>query len=532
MTTVDSCPGPRWFWPCFIVGLAACALPFVLAPILPLCDLNGHAGLVGALLQRGHPGSKVDAYFAFNVHAAPNAFYEALVLALGKVLPLRVASNLFVIVFCVVGPPLCYLFALRVLGRPPALAFLALAAVFQRSLWFGFIDSVAASGFLFLELAFLERAFTRPRWSRWDAGLAGTLLVMAVTHAFMFLVAVGLWLLFAGLAWRQPSRAYRRFVVGLPALGYLLPWLLPTFAGDHGRHGGPGRAPGLLRQLWDEREPWPTYVSNVHDWFLNGYTSSVDEVLAVVFAATLLLALAVGARPGQRPGLEPAPAPAPSDRWWEARFPLAVLFLAAGYLWLPMSIREPFGWWAMNVRLLVPFLLMLGLVVPLRPRGLPAWAFAPLGIAATLYGLYVAQDFRRWWVDVELRGFDDAIHAIPVGQRVHAIYPVFEQEQHYSHFPMAHIVDWYVSDRGGTATPWMTSHPKEVWSRPLPRPSAAWGVHTLFVWDRYAPYWDYFLVKQPAPGNGASYVPFPRAPPGAVTRVFESGLWSVWKRTP
>jgi hypothetical protein len=97
---------------------------------------------------------------------------------------------------------------------------------------------------------------------------------------------------------------------------------------------------------------------------------------------------------------------------------------------------------------------------------------------------------------------------------------------------MAHIVDWYVSDRGGTATPWMTSHPGEVWSRPLPRPAATWGVHTLFIWSRHAPYWDYFLVKQPAPGNGAPYVPFPDAPPGAVQRVFDSGLWSVWKRTP
>jgi len=519
---------PRWFWPCFVAGLVACALPFVLAPILPMCDINGHAGMVGALLQRGHPGSRVDEYFAFNVHASPNAFYWGLVLALGKVLPMRVASNLFVIVFCVVGPPLCYLFALRMLGRPPALAFLALAAVFHRSLWFGFIDSVAADGFLFLELGFLERAFTRRRWSWWDAGLAGTLLLIALAHAFMFLVAVGLWLLFAVLAWRQPSPAYRRFVVGLPALAYLLPWLLSTFGSGGGHAGRPG-GPGLLTELWRQREPARTYLKNVHQWFLNGYTSSVDEILAIVFAITLVAALIAGARTPARPvGTPPPPVP---DRLWGSRYALAAGGLAAGYLLLPMSIRQPFGWWAANVRLLVPFLLMLGLLVPLRPRGLPSWAFAPLGIAAALYGLYVAQDFRRWWVGVELRGFDEAIHSIPVGQRVHAIYPVFEQERHYSHFPMGHIVDWYVVDRGGTAAPWITSHPKEVWTPPRLRLSSPWGVHTKFVWAYYAPYWDYFLVKQPAPGNGAPYVPFPDAPAGAVTRVFESGLWSVWKRT-
>lgn len=131
---------------------------------------------------------------------------------------------------------------------------------------------------------------------------------------------------------------------------------------------------------------------------------------------------------------------------------------------------------------------------------------------------------------VELRGFAAALQAIPVGQRVHALYPVFEGERHYSHFPMGHIVDWYVVDRGGTATPWMTSHPKEVWVAQRPRPSGPWGKHEQFSWQRYGAFWDYFLVKQPAPGNAGAYQPFRDAPQGAVSEIFSSGLWSVWKR--
>ena len=510
---------PRWFWPCFAVGLLACALPMAVASVLPFSDLNSQAGIVGALLQRGHPGSHVADYFTFDVHASPNAFYWAVTYVLGKLLPLRAASNLFVIVFCVAGPPLAYLFALRTLDKPPALAFLALAAVFHRCLWFGFVDSVTAGGFLFLEVGFLNRAFARRAWSWWDAGLAGTLLLLATAHAFMFLVGLGLWLLFAACAWRQPSPLYRRLVVAAPALAYLGPWLARTFEG----RGRPGTGLGLamVRQAWRQREPWRSYLTNAHDWFLNGYASSVDEVVAAVFAVTLVAALVAGVRgPG---GGAPAAA---RDRLWEARLPLAAGLLAAGYLLLPMEIRRPISWWAVNVRLLVPLLLTLGLLIPARGLrlpslsplpslpSLPSWALVPLWAAATFYGLYVAHDFRRWWVGVELSGFDAALQAIPPGQRVHALYPGFEGERHYSHFPMGHIVDWYVVDRGGTATPWMTSHRREVWAAPRWRPAAPWAVGRLFSWRRYGPSWDYFLVKQPAPGNGGAFVPFRDAPRG------------------
>jgi hypothetical protein len=110
------------------------------------------------------------------------------------------------------------------------------------------------------------------------------------------------------------------------------------------------------------------------------------------------------------------------------------------------------------------------------------------------------------------------------------MYPAFGGERHYSHFPMAHIVDWYIVDRGGSATPAMTSNPKELWAAWRPLPAAPWCMEQYFSWQSHGRFWDYFLVKQPAPGNLGSYTPFRNTPPGAVTRVFESGLWSVWKK--
>jgi hypothetical protein len=181
--------------------------------------------------------------------------------------------------------------------------------------------------------------------------------------------------------------------------------------------------------------------------------------------------------------------------------------------------------------LLVPCLLTLGLLARPRARGLPGWAMGPVWLAAAGYGLFIAQDFRRWWEPVELDGFQAALQSIPPGQRVHAIYPLFKGEHHYSHFPMAHIVDWYIVKRGGAASPAMTSHPKELWAAPRPWPQAPWGVHRAFSWQHHGVHWDYFLVKQPAPGNSEAYQPFPDAPVDAVARVFQQGLWSVWKRT-
>jgi hypothetical protein len=331
------------------------------------------------------------------------------------------------------------------------------------------------------------------------------------------------------LAWRQPSPVYRRIIVVIPALGYLGPWLSSQFLHrDSDSHRG-----SFVAHILAQRRPFSTYLTNAHEWFLNGYASQVDEIVAVVVATTLLIALVAGIRSKDacRNRLAESTGQASrADNLWRSRGAIMAAVLAAGYLILPMSINQPIGWWAVNVRLLVPFILALAFLIPPRPRGIPPWALLPVWAAATFYGCYIARDFKKWWVDVELYGFAEALQAIPVGQRVHAIYPAFDGEMHYSHFPLAHIVDWYVVDRGGTATPWMTSHPKDVWVAQLQRPSGPWGMQDQFSWERFGASWDYFLVKQPAPGNRGAYTPFRSAPKDAVKPVFSQGLWSVWKR--
>lgn len=522
--TAPSPVWPRWFWPLFAVGLLVNLLPLIVAPVLPFADLHGSAGLLGAWLRQDEPAARINEYFTFHIRPGPNVIYWATGWALTRLFSVQVATNIYIALFCVIALPVAFLVALRALDQDPVLSFLAFPLIYHRCLWFGFMGSVPGVPLLLLAIAFATLAFSYPRASWRDLALAGTLLVLATAHAFLYLVTLGLMLLWAGLAWRQPSGLPRRLGALVPSLLYLGPWLAESLFGRRPDGSGFG---GLLLHLWSQRPPFTTYLRNAREWLIESYRSGVDDGVAAVFAATLLLLLLVGIRPL---GTPPAPRTTVAHRAWRARLPITAALLAAGYFLLPMTISYPLQWWAVHVRLLVPALLVAALLIRPRPRGLPRLALLPVMGAAIFYGCFLTYDFRTWWMNVELKGFSAAVAAIPPGQRVHALYPPFRDERHYSHFPMAYIVDYYVVDRGGTASP-IIAGPKELWMawrRPGPGPT--WGMASGFKWTLHASSWDYFLAKQPAPGNGPAIAFFGDAPPGAVTKVFEQGLWSVWKR--
>lgn len=538
---------PIWFWPAFGAAMAASLAPLAVAPILPFNDLHGAAGLLGAWLHRANPAARIEEYFKFNVHAAPNVLYWAVGWALTRVASVTTATNIYIGLFCVAALPLTLLFALRSFGKDPVLSLVAFPVVYHRCLWFGFMGSVPAVSLLILAIALANRSFQRSRPSWNDVALAGTLFLLAAAHAFLFVVSAAIVALWAAFAHGKGSPLWRRGVVFLPSLAYLGPWLATTFLWG-GTHAGQRRFGVLpmVAHLWNQRQPFGTYVANIRNWLIEGYRSPLDDVVAGIFAATLASLLLFGIR-GQGSASTILATPFRDERYpatsrqasrtkwlgwlWTRRLGVTAGLLAGGYFLLPMSISVPFGWWAVNVRLLVPTCLVLLLAIRSRARGLPRAIVLPAAIAAIAYGGYLTYDFRTWWMRVELDGLPEAIAAIPAGKRVHALYPRFEDERHYSHFPMGYIVDYYVVDRGGTASPIMSGHPNEMWIRWVRQgPGPAWGMAHLFRWADHSPGWDYFLVKQPAPRNGSMIKPFADAPPGSVQCVFERGLWSVWRR--
>lgn len=534
---------PRWFWPVFALALAVNVLPLLVTRYLPFNDLCGATGLIGAWAHRHDAASRVTSYFDFNVHAGPNVFFYAVTMPLSAFLPATVATNLFVAIFCVAALPCALLFALRAFDKEPTLALLAFPITYHRCLWYGFAGSVAAVPILLLVLGLANQTFVAQRWGWRDGALAVALVLLAASHAFLFLFTAALVVVWAILAVGQPGAWWRRGAVVIPSLVYLGPFLGALLT-----RGAPGGSGGMLHEIWARRRPFSAYLADAHDWFLNGYASAVDEWLAGLFVLTLVALLirgirSAGARPSSPPvGVEAGADPAAGRlaRWrsrlWRARVPLAFVAAVAGYFLLPMTLplptqdHRPRDWWAVNVRLLIPAVLLAVASTRTSRRGLPRWSVLPVVAAGMLYAGYLTYDFHTWWARTELDGFRQALDAVPEGQRLLPLYPPFEDERHYSHFPMGYLADYYVAERGGTTAPILAEMPEEFWIiwKPI-GPGPAWGMARSFVWSRHARDWDYFLVKQPAPGNGPPTRVFADAPPAAVTKIFERGLWSVWR---
>jgi hypothetical protein len=270
------------------LGLLANLLPLVVAPILPFCDLHGAAGLLGAWVHRGDPNARIDEYFAFNIRPAPNVLYWAVGWALTRAFSVNVATNLYIAIFCVVALPVSFLCALRALGKDPALSFLAFPLIYHRCLWYGFMGSVPAVPLLLLIIAFASLAFAHPRLSWRDVSLTLALFVMSTAHAFLYLVALGIVVVWIFLAFRQPSSWLRRVAVLLPSLGYLGPWLAGKMFAARTDGSGLG---ATLTHIWRQRSSFSSYLSNARDWLIDGYAGSIDDWVAGVFAATLALCL-------------------------------------------------------------------------------------------------------------------------------------------------------------------------------------------------------------------------------------------------
>lgn len=529
----------------FVVLSLFAVLPLAVSRYLPFCDLNGAEGLLGAWAKASDPSAQIGASFDIHVRPLPNALFYAVGRGLVTLFSAPVAANVYLAVFCVWALPLALLYTLRSFGRPGALALLAFPVIYHRCVWYGFVGSATAVPLLVLSWGFANRAFVAGRWRKEHAWLAVVFLLLATAHGFLVLVGGALlasWIVLAGGGVRRMAR---NAAVLVPGGGYLVPWL--TSAGERS-----GSAGSFVGQLISRSDPKAALGRTVQ-WFIDGYAGHVDEALALVFVVTLVVVWLRGAGGSEAPSPSASSASRPSALWrWRA--PMTAVCLGAGYVLLPMNILKPVDWWAVHVRLLVPFTLCLVLLVPreglLAGAGgerrassglarlrvamarLPLLAvLAPLTAATLGYFIYMAADFRFWYRDVETKGFDEVVAALPDAPHVLALWPDFPSERHYAHFPMAHLATVLLGEKGGRVTPVLGGLPKDMWVVAKPEPVApVWGLARAFRWERHAAPWDYFLVKRPAPGNGT----FPLDWPGnfPVDRVAESGLWSLWKKRP
>jgi hypothetical protein len=130
-----------------------------------------------------------------------------------------------------------------------------------------------------------------------------------------------------------------------------------------------------------------------------------------------------------------------------------------------------------------------------------------------------------------MTGFDQAIDSIPPGKLVQTLWPDFESERHYTHFPLADIGAQYVVRHGGLVEPMLDGNTNEFLIRPIHEPEGpSWGMLPEFDYAAHRREWDYFLLKLPSTGSVAPPLD-PLAPLDrrAVTKVAEHGLWRVYR---
>jgi hypothetical protein len=482
------------------------ALPLLITRVVPFHDAPGFIGLAGVLSHLDDARTRGFYDVDFGLYPSWIPFAWAGLGALAHV-PADVALDLFTAIFCLAGPPIALLFALRAFGRREELALLALPFGYHHQIWYGFLGSAAGVTGLMAALAAARRVADAPR-ARPLLALAGTLLFVAGCHPFslaltLLVVAPMLFFPAGERPWRVRALRLSAF---LPTALFLAGWARGFFGAGSGR-AGVGSALGGPRPSLAEQAT--TFI----EWLNGGYRGPIDEIVVAVALLCLVAFLVAGAR-----SEEPRPRQvARAESIWLAS---AAALLALGYLLLPDKVYWPTYWWGVRVRCVAPLVLVA--VVAVRParRGLPALAVAPALVAGVLFAGYVIVDFAGHWRRA-LDGFDEAIAAIPPGHSLLEL-PALPD----AHYTLGHpyLGQYYVARTGGRAVPYLGGHPGSYWvTMKPPPPSPPWGDPALLDWSIHGAGYDYFLLERGPAGD-------PLAGNPAVTPVVDRGRWKLYRR--
>src|SRR6476469_8433801 len=158
---------PWWEAPWFLaLVVLATMIPLVYPPIPPLVDLLGHMGRYRVELDLAHSPS-LQLYYDYHWAAIGNLGVDLLIIPLGKLFGLELATKLIVLVIPPMTAAGMLWVAREVHGRVPPSAFFALPFIYGYPFLFGFVDftrSVALAFLAFglwLRLGRLERTTLR-----------------------------------------------------------------------------------------------------------------------------------------------------------------------------------------------------------------------------------------------------------------------------------------------------------------------------------------------------------------------------------
>ena len=477
-----------------LLGLGA-LLP-LLFRYLPMTDLPQHLAVASILEHGADPSYELSRYFEVDLSRTLYLLPYGLCLGLGKVLGLRLAMQVVVVLGATT-----YLggiaLLLRARHQPGWLAVLALPFVFNRAFFWGFLNFNLGVGLALMAIGLLAR---EPRSTRADLLAAACALFSVFTHVY----GVVLLLVFAG-AWAlwEPRKVLARWRALVPALAGAVCWAVLVRAAPPMEHLQPSASPAFMERL-----------VGLPGAILGGYADH-SEWMVLLLATAVTLALA--GPPLRLPAVRGLPV---LDK---------LLWLALGtnlvlYFVLPESTQSA-GF--VHFRHAV---LAAGLFPALARADLAPLRWRQTGpLLVGLCSLLISAG-HLFAFDQEARSFDAALTQVPMGSRV-VYLPLEPNGEWFQSAPYLHFGAFVQAERGGFVA---QSFPQLFWNIPVKTREGA--VPPLMPGLEFDPgrfddasfsgFFEYALVRMP---GDEALDPSPRFP---FRRIWSRPPWQLYLRQP
>ncbi|MEM7676336.1 MAG: hypothetical protein AAF449_10075 [Myxococcota bacterium] len=494
----------------FILGLVLPAFLPAVCPYLPFQDWPAHVGIVGVLTHFDDPVTS--AHYTYSGWFKLNMLFYLPAWALGELVgPINAANLCLAVALGALGPAMWLL--CRALDADHRLALLATPLAIGRHIYCGFGPNAASLPLFVLVFAlfFFIRRGVRPRAG--TVALSVVLLMLAFTHAFIFLATAGLLGLLATVdAVRSPRRAGWAALLGLVVSGALFVGLFSQGIGLAGRSAG-DPVSAIWQAILDA--PRDKLGETFWAWLFASYRyRQLDDGLQAVWSAAVLAGL------GATLLMERA--------WWRSgRAALAALAAVtlAMFVILPENVGPPVNWWGARLRL--PPLVAL-LLIPTVARSVGtrvSYAISAAGVVSVLTVMLALVDLAAFHQNYT-RGLSAVLEAMPRGQRISALHFTPSAIHEYPGQPFGYFGNFYIAQKGGVVPQGFFERSEVPFLRRQRQPAPPWGIASRFRWASHGSRYDGFLVRIDDDRGLAPFV----GHEDDVELVIKAGGWRYYRR--
>jgi hypothetical protein len=415
-----------------------------------------------------------------------------------------VAANVVLMSAYFAGTVLGMRALLKAFGRDERLCFFVVPVLVNAMFMFGLFPFLLGIPIMLWALAVTVRWFEKGEKS---TGILLAVLAMALFYSHVFPFAV-FGLGFAAMfPWNKPEKWIQAGLPTVPALLTLGWWTLFTEAGKLTRGA-------LTDSAHDVKKPVNLAIGDIHNWLVDVFQDTSDDVLFVLFI--VLVVAALGLSLGDRERVHKLARP-------YVLLPIACIYFyfnsteGHGYIWL-IAQRFP----VLFVITLIPILRM--------PTGTRGHVVAALGVMlAAATTINTCRHFIQFQLE-EVGDFDGALAAMDDRKKVCAL--IYDKGSHKvvspPWVPFLHFGSYYQAKKGGVVEFTYTGYahwPLDFKPGHYPPPGGParlrweWTPEQVPIGEIY-PYYDYVLTR----GEGF------RPTPGTYRVKWRSSPWTVWER--